>query len=52
MGIGAGQIMREDKKLLMVTISGPDRPGITAALTQVLMKPNVEIASSTILAFD
>jgi len=35
--------MTEDQKLLMVTISGPDRPGITAALTQVLMKHNVEI---------
>jgi phosphoserine phosphatase len=35
--------MREDKKLLVVTISGPDRPGITAALTQVLMKHHVEI---------
>ena len=35
--------MPEDQKLLMVTISGPDRPGITAALTQVLMKHNVEI---------
>jgi phosphoserine phosphatase len=35
--------MPEDKKLLMVTISGPDRPGITAALTQVLIKHNVEI---------
>ena len=35
--------MPEDQELLMVTISGPDRPGITAALTQVLMKHNVEI---------
>jgi phosphoserine phosphatase len=35
--------MPEDPKLLMVTISGPDRPGITAALTQVLIKHNVEI---------
>jgi phosphoserine phosphatase len=35
--------MLEDKKLLMVTISGPDRPGITAALSQVLMKHDVEI---------
>jgi phosphoserine phosphatase len=35
--------MREDKKLLVVTISGPDRPGITAALTQVLMRHHVEI---------
>ena len=34
--------MVEDKKLLMVTISGPDRPGIIAALTQVLMNHNVE----------
>jgi predicted amino acid-binding ACT domain protein len=44
--------MREDKKLLMVTISGPDRPGITAALTRVLVKHNVEIVASTILALD
>ncbi|UCG64296.1 MAG: phosphoserine phosphatase SerB [Deltaproteobacteria bacterium] len=35
--------MPEDQKLLMVTISGPDRPGVTAALTQVLIKHNVEI---------
>ncbi len=35
--------MPDDKKLLMVTISGPDRPGITAALTQVLMKHNAEL---------
>ena len=43
MAKGAEHRMREDKKLLMVTISGPDRPGITAALTQILMKHNVEI---------
>jgi phosphoserine phosphatase len=43
MGIGGEQIMPEDKKLLMVTISGPDRPGITASLSQVLMKHDVEI---------
>ncbi|KPK24993.1 MAG: hypothetical protein AMJ70_00070 [Dehalococcoidia bacterium SG8_51_3] len=35
--------MPEDKKLLMVTISGPDRPGITAAITQVLLEHDVEI---------
>jgi phosphoserine phosphatase len=35
--------MADDKKLLMVTISGPDRPGITASLTQVLMKCSAEI---------
>ena len=35
--------MPEDHELLMVTISGPDRPGITAAFTQILMKHNVEI---------
>nr|NIR16736.1 hypothetical protein [Desulfobacterales bacterium] len=35
--------MPEEKKLLMVTISGPDRPGITAALTQVLLQHDVEI---------
>jgi phosphoserine phosphatase len=35
--------MQKDRELLMVTISGPDRPGITAALTQVLVKHDVEI---------
>jgi phosphoserine phosphatase len=35
--------MAEDNKLMMVTISGPDRPGIIAALTQILVKHNVEI---------
>lgn len=35
--------MSKDQKLLMVNISGSDRPGITAALTQVLMKHGVEI---------
>jgi len=43
MGAGVKQMMDENQKLLMVTISGPDRPGITAALTQVLVKHNVEI---------
>ena len=35
--------MADDKKLLMVTISGPDRPGITASLTRVLMNCKAEI---------
>jgi phosphoserine phosphatase len=36
-------MMPEDKKLLMVTISGPDRPGIMAALTKVLVTHDVEV---------
>lgn len=35
--------MPEAKKLLMVTVSGPDRPGITARLTKILVEHNVEI---------
>ena len=35
--------MTEDKRLLMVTVSGTDRPGITAKLTGVLVEHNVEI---------
>jgi len=35
--------MPEDKNLLMVTISGSDRPGITAAFTQVLLSHDVEV---------
>ena len=35
--------MSEDKTLLMVTISGPDRPGITAALTEVLVRHGAEV---------
>ena len=33
----------EPKKFLMVTVSGPDRPGITAELTRVLMEHEVEL---------
>jgi len=33
----------DEKKLLMVTVSGPDRPGITAALTRVLAEHRAEI---------
>jgi len=33
----------DDKKLLMVTVSGPDRPGITATLTRVLADHRAEI---------
>ena len=33
----------DEKKLLMVTVSGRDRPGITAKLTQVLAEHQVEI---------
>jgi phosphoserine phosphatase len=33
----------DEKKLLMVTVSGPDRPGITATLTRVLAEHRVEI---------
>lgn len=32
-----------EKKLLMVTVSGPDRPGITASLTRILVEHKVEI---------
>ena len=35
--------MTEDKNLLMVNVSGQDRPGITANLTRVLMEHNVEV---------
>ena len=35
--------MTEDKRLLMVTVSGTDRPGISAKLTGVLVEHNVEI---------
>ncbi|RJR19450.1 MAG: phosphoserine phosphatase SerB [Desulfobacteraceae bacterium] len=35
--------MVEDKNLLMVTVSGPDRPGITARFTHVLMEHQVEV---------
>lgn len=33
----------DEKKLLMVTVSGPDRPGITATLTRVLAEHRAEI---------
>jgi phosphoserine phosphatase len=33
----------DEKKLLMVTVSGPDRPGITAKLTRVLAEHRAEI---------
>jgi phosphoserine phosphatase len=36
--------MMDDRNLLMVTISGADRPGITAKFTRVLMTHGVEIA--------
>ena len=35
--------MTEVKNLLMVNVSGQDRPGITAILTRVLMEHNVEV---------
>ncbi|MEW6668718.1 MAG: phosphoserine phosphatase SerB [Thermodesulfobacteriota bacterium] len=35
--------MPEEKNLLMVTVSGADRPGITARFTAVLMKHRVEV---------
>lgn len=35
--------MLDDKNHLMVTVSGPDRPGITARFTRVLMEHGVEI---------
>jgi len=33
----------DEKKLLMVTVSGPDRPGITATLTRILAEHRAEI---------
>lgn len=35
--------MADDKNLLMVTISGPDRPGIMGTLTRVLLDHDVEV---------
>ena len=35
--------MAENKNLLMVTVSGQDRPGITATFTRVLMEHEVEL---------
>jgi len=34
--------MADDKKVLMITVSGADGPGITAAFTRVMMEHNVE----------
>lgn len=36
-------ILADDKNLLMVTISGADRPGISAAFARVLMEHKVEL---------
>ena len=41
MGRKTGMI--EEKTLLMVTVSGPDRPGISASLTRVLLDYDVEV---------
>jgi phosphoserine phosphatase len=35
--------MVEDNNMLMVTVSGPDRPGITARFTRVLLEHGVEV---------
>ncbi|MGD8562928.1 MAG: phosphoserine phosphatase SerB, partial [Desulfarculaceae bacterium] len=35
--------MRQDKTLLMVTVSGKDRPGITATFSRVLLEHRVEL---------
>jgi len=35
--------MKEGKNLLMVNVSGQDRPGITATLVRVLIEHNVEV---------
>ena len=37
-------MMAEEKNLLSVTVSGPDRPGVLAAFVEILVKHNVEIA--------
>jgi len=42
-GSHKGALQMDEKKLLMVTVSGPDRPGITAALTRVLAEHRAEI---------
>jgi len=36
--------MVEDKNLLMVTVSGRDRPGITATFSRILNEHNIEVA--------
>lgn len=36
--------MTEDKKYVVVTISGKDRPGITAAISKILVNHQVEVA--------
>ena len=36
--------MAGKKNLLNVTVSGPDRPGVLAALVEILVKHKVEIA--------
>jgi phosphoserine phosphatase len=38
--------MMEDKRLLIVTVAGPDRPGVLASLTEILVKHNVEIVDT------
>ena len=35
--------MSEDRDLLMVSVSGQDRPGITAAMTRILVQHRVEV---------
>jgi phosphoserine phosphatase len=35
--------MIENKKLLIVTVAGADRPGVLASLTEILVRHNVEI---------
>ncbi|MFH1139716.1 MAG: phosphoserine phosphatase SerB [Pseudomonadota bacterium] len=35
--------MNEGRDLLMVSVSGPDRPGITAALTRIMVEHHVDV---------
>jgi phosphoserine phosphatase len=42
-GRGENDLMTEAKKFLMVTVSGPDRPGITAILARILVEHGVEV---------
>jgi predicted amino acid-binding ACT domain protein len=38
--------MIKNQNLLMVIVSGKDRPGITAKFARILMEHNVEVAPS------
>ena len=42
----------ENKKLLNVTVAGPDRPGVLASLTEILVKHDVEILDTKQASLD